>query len=112
MQLATSSQSHLVSVNMAQSGLYTIFLVTSFGHPYQNVFVPVLVQHLINDVVHPAVKQNVSTVMSGDAQGPTVQDGDGIVSVMINTTAASAPVVSPLHIVMCKDNEQKRLCCS
>ena len=72
MQLATSSHSHLVSVSMVQSGLFIIFLDTSFGHPYQSVCVPVLVHFSVDVVVPPAVKQNVSIVMSGDVRGPTV----------------------------------------
>ena len=92
---------------MAHSGLYIMFLVTSSGHPYQNVYAPVLVLALLNVAVPPAVKQNVYTVMCGDAQGPIVHDGAGNISAMTNTTAANVPAVSPLHIVICKDNEQK-----
>ena len=92
---------------MAHSGLYIIFLATSSGHPYQNVYAPVLVLALLNVVVPPAAKQNVYTVMCGDAQGPIVHDGAGDISAMTNTTAANVPAVSPLHIVICKDNEQK-----
>ena len=108
MQLATSSQSHLVSVSMVQSGLYIMFLDTSFGLPFQSVCVPVLVQYLVSAVVPPAVKQNVSTVMSGDVQGPFVQGGDGEESAMTNTTAASAPAVSPAHIVTCEPETLNR----
>lgn len=110
MQLVTSSQSHLVSVSMVQSGLYTMFLISSFGHLYQNVYVLVPVQYLVNVAVPPVVKQNVSTVMFGNAQGPTVKDGAGNGSVMTSITAASVPAASPAHIVSSnsyKDNEQK-----
>ena len=66
MQLATSSQPHLVSVRMVQSGLFIMFLDSSFGHPYQSACAPVLVHFSVDVVVPPAVKQNVSIVMSGD----------------------------------------------
>lgn len=86
---------------MARSGLYTIFLDSTFGHPYQNVYVPVLVQHLASVAVPPAVKQNAFTGMSGDVRGPTVQDGVGNGSAMINTIAASAPAASPAPTATC-----------
>ena len=50
----------------------------------------------------PAVKQNVSIVMSGDVRGPIVKDGGGNESAMINTTAASAPAGSPVRTVTCE----------
>ena len=87
---------------MVQSGLFTMFLDSSFDLPYQSVCVPVLIQYSVNVVVPPAVKQNVSTVLSGDVQGDFVQGGGGDEFVMINTTAASVPAVSPAHTVTCE----------
>ena len=93
---------------MVQSGPYTMFLDSTFGRPYQSVYAPALVQPLTNAVVPPAVKRNASTVMSGNVRGHLVQGGAGDKSAMINTTAASALVASPAHIVTCKlGNEQK-----
>lgn len=109
-QLATSSRALLVSASMVQSGPYTMFLDSSFGHPYRSVYVLVLVQYLAKDVVPPAVKQNVSTVMSGNVQVPIVQGRAGDESAMTNTIAASVLAVSPVHTVICKlSNEQKLL---
>ena len=87
---------------MVQSGLFIIFLDTSSGHPYQSACAPVLVHFSVDVVVPPAVKQNVSIVMSGDVRGPTAEGRDGNKSVMINTTPANAPADSPAHTVTCK----------
>ena len=49
----------------------------------------------------PAVRQSVSTALSGNVQ-EAVERLDGDESVMINTIAASVPAVSPSHTATCK----------
>ena len=80
----------------------------SFGHPYQSAYVLVLVQYLVNAVMPHVVKQSVSTVTSGNAQGPIAQGGIGNKCAMISITAVNAPAVSLVHIFTCKLKMQNR----
>ena len=79
-----------------------MFLDTSFGHPYQNVCVPGLVEYFVNAAVSPPVQQNVSSVLSGGAEGTFVQAWDGDASAMTTTSPANVLVDSPFHFATFK----------